>query len=51
MPAAPLVSTTRALDRLERPRLGAIVAVTPRRENSGPGETPDMKVVGIAAPD
>ena len=50
-PAAPLVSTTRALDRLERPRHRAIVAVTPCRENSGPGETPDLKVVVIAASD
>ena len=32
-PAASLVSTTGALDRLERPRPGAIVAVTPRQEN------------------
>jgi hypothetical protein len=32
-PATSLVSTTRALDRLERPRPGAIVAVTPRQEN------------------
>jgi hypothetical protein len=44
--AAPPVSTPRALD-----------TTTPwshsgcDRENSGPGETPDLKVVVIAAPD
>lgn len=32
-PAAPLVSTTRALDRFERPRPAATVAVTPRQKN------------------
>ena len=46
-------TTTRrwALDRLEGPCPGAIVAVRPRRENNGPGETLNPEVVVIVAPD
>jgi hypothetical protein len=51
VPSRTTGTTTRALDRLERPRPGAIVAVTPRREKCGPGEMLDLKVVVIAAPD
>src|SRR5215211_3245623 len=48
-PAVPLVSRTRALDRLERPHAAATVAVRPRRENPGSrrhtGATTDLKVI------